>query len=607
MQASNRSIQDWYGKIQRGEIRLPRFQRLEAWDSGRIKSMMNMVIHNLPLGITLVLEVGEKEPFVSRYISTAPQAGGKVYEHLLDGQQRLTAMWRVLHNNYERHTYFVYIPEFDESAGNDSEELSVFCETRFFKSSGRRYPLWCDDPTATLKRGLIPMQLLRPEDIQEEIDEWLNQATANRKPKLDVEELEAFFDWKKSISDTIRDLRSILRNYNLPYLALPSFTSKSVALEVFINMNTNSKPLTTYDIIVAEVESELGESLRVKQEQLTNTYPGISRYDDLPRLILNTSALLQDRMPNQRGAWQMDKKLMVAQWDVMAAGLDRMTGLLESEGIFDDARLPTNAVLWVIAALYRFVPEFGDRRGWCERILKQYMWRAFLTGRYENSAATHAYRDYQGLKRILGGQSQDHELSSIGESVPIFNEAAYELPSAEELVDAPWPKLASIDGRAVLAITTRLGAFDFATEERVTASNISERHYHHIFPESLLSEAGLEDKSSIAMNCALIGEKTNLNIGRKEPLEYLRERFKWAKEETIKYRLSSHLIPMDELANGGYEGLEAKERAEKIDRDYNAFIQRRARLFEVAVRKLCNGSVLDAKDVFREAIILSSR
>jgi hypothetical protein len=75
--------------------------------------MMNMVIHNLPLGITLVLEVGEKEPFVSRYISTAPQASGKVYEHLLDGQQRLTAMWRVLHNNYERHTYFVYIPEFE--------------------------------------------------------------------------------------------------------------------------------------------------------------------------------------------------------------------------------------------------------------------------------------------------------------------------------------------------------------------------------------------------------------------------------------------------------------------------------------------------------------
>ncbi len=82
--------------------------------------------------------------------------------------------------------------------------------------------------------------------------------------------------------------------------------------------------------------------------------------------------------------------------------------------------------------------------------------------------------------------------------VPIFNEEVYGLPAVEGLVDAPWPKLASIDGRAVMAITTRPGAFDFATEER--ASNVCERHYHHIFSESLLSEAGLEDRSSTAMN-----------------------------------------------------------------------------------------------------------
>jgi hypothetical protein len=35
--------------------------------------------------------------------------GTKVLEHLLDGQQRLTALWRVLHNNYEDETYFVYV------------------------------------------------------------------------------------------------------------------------------------------------------------------------------------------------------------------------------------------------------------------------------------------------------------------------------------------------------------------------------------------------------------------------------------------------------------------------------------------------------------------
>ena len=53
MEARNRKIEDWYGKVKRGEIKLPRFQRFEAWDRHRICSLLETVIHNLPLGITL--------------------------------------------------------------------------------------------------------------------------------------------------------------------------------------------------------------------------------------------------------------------------------------------------------------------------------------------------------------------------------------------------------------------------------------------------------------------------------------------------------------------------------------------------------------------------
>ena len=84
MEARNRKLTDWCGKIQRAEMKLPRFQRFEAWDRGRICSLLATVIHNLPLGITLVLEVGEEEKFVSRFLETAPQIKGRFYEQLLD-------------------------------------------------------------------------------------------------------------------------------------------------------------------------------------------------------------------------------------------------------------------------------------------------------------------------------------------------------------------------------------------------------------------------------------------------------------------------------------------------------------------------------------------
>jgi hypothetical protein len=127
MEARNRKIEDWYGKIKRGEIKLPRFQRFEAWDRHRICSLIEMVIHNLPLGITLVLEIGDNEKFISRFLETAPDHNGRVYEHLLDGQQRLTALWRSFHNNYPLETYFVYIEQFDDYPGDETrEDLSIF-------------------------------------------------------------------------------------------------------------------------------------------------------------------------------------------------------------------------------------------------------------------------------------------------------------------------------------------------------------------------------------------------------------------------------------------------------------------------------------------------
>jgi len=134
MEARNRKINDWYGNIKRGEIKLPRFQRFEAWDRQRIGSLVQTVIHNLPLGITLILDVGDEEKFISRYLETAPEESNRVLEHLLDGQQRLTALWRTFHNNYDKETFFIYFREFDEyDQDEERENLSVYVRNRYIK------------------------------------------------------------------------------------------------------------------------------------------------------------------------------------------------------------------------------------------------------------------------------------------------------------------------------------------------------------------------------------------------------------------------------------------------------------------------------------------
>jgi len=595
--ALDRSLSDWFATIANGQVKLPRFQRHEAWDQHRISSFLTTVIHNLPVGVALVLEVGDEEKFISRYIKTAEEnKEARVTQHLLDGQQRLTAMWRTLHNNYEHETYFVHIQELDKQQEVDEEaDLKIYAKGRYFRKDGRRFPLWCDVPEYSLERGLIPTQLLRPQDIQAEIDQWINDATAYMEPKETDEDafakLKAHTAFKEKLKSQITKLRERVAHFNLPYLSLPTTTEKEVALQVFINMNTNSKPLSRYDIIVAEVESATEDSLHDLQSRLIDKYPAVERYHDVSFQILATSALLQDKLPNERGMIDMDKSLMVSQWSVMEECLNKMANFLATQGIHDKQRLPTNAVLGVIAACYKYIPETGDFRGKAEMLLQRYLWSAFFTDRYENSAASRAHMDYRGLRTLL--QKGDFEEEHFNE-VPVLNRNEYPLATAEELETVDWPKKQSIRARGILAVANHLGAYDFADNQAASYDSLQHREYHHLYPDALLKE--VEVNSYLALNCALITWKTNRTIGRKDPLKYIEERTGWVDKEVIEQRLNSHLIPYKELACSEYGELDELKK-DLVINDFSQFIKRRALLVAGAVSKLANGKTITVSSV----------
>ena len=179
-------------------------------------------------------------------------------------------------------------------------------------------PRWAEEPAQCFNRGLLPVSLLRPGDIATEIDLWLNEATKQLEPAdSDPDALakyKAYTAMRDKIKAEVTTLRERVTHFNLPYLSLPADTSKDVALQVFINMNTNSKPLSLYDIIVAEVESVAEQSLHALVASLADKCPNAGRYGNVSDLILSTSALLQEKLPNSRGMVEMDKKLLLANW-----------------------------------------------------------------------------------------------------------------------------------------------------------------------------------------------------------------------------------------------------------------------------------------------------
>ena len=602
--ARDRKLSEWFQKIENGEIKLPRFQRAQAWDKNRIGVLLDTVTKNLPLGVTLILNVDE-EQFVSRYLVTAPETVNRVHEHLLDGQQRLTALWRALHNNYDDVTYFLYLDTYDENIKieDKTQETEIWYWSRWKNKKGSKMPLWADMPEDCFKRGLIPMNLFLPGDHAKEMEKWIDSALFASEPSLDhdnyKESLKSWMYKKDELKTKIRDVREMITHFNLPYLALPTQTSKETALQVFINMNTNSKPLSQYDIIRAEIEGVKGVSLDEYQNSLNSKYPNVQHYFELPYLILATSALIQDKLPNQRGMWDMGKDIMINNWDKMATGLYNMAIFMEGQGVYDQNRLPTNAVLAVIAALYTHIPEHLDARGKHEILLKKYLWSSFFTDRYENSAASRAFSDFIALKNIIQSNKKEDGSSWIEEDIPVLNRAKSPICTLDELVRVGWPKQENIRGRGIMGIFSKLGALDFADGTRLSREQLieSRRHYHHVFPDALLKEAGIE--SYLTLNCALIMDKTNLNISNKAPFDYLMERYNWANEDIVNARLASHLIPISELKSGGYEGLIDIEKKEKIKEDFNNFIQKRALYVMAAISILVDGRDIDALTVIK--------
>ena len=588
MHAHDRFLPEWFSRIRSRQITLPRFQRFVAWDHSKVSSLLTTVLRGLPAGATLILEVGDEEKFSSRTMVDAPDSGGRVNEQLLDGQQRLTALWRSLHDKYEDRTYLI---GFEEDSENGAAKLPyVFGQARWPKND-KRYPLWTDDPVECWQRGLIPIALLRPADIKEEIDQWVEHSI----PTDVVDRFSAY----KEISSLISDLRINVREFNLPYLALPAKTPKEVALDVFIKTNTSSVKLSTYDIVVALVEDETGKSLHEHVDALAAAVPRASEYADLPSLVLDIIALHQDRVPSQAGYRGIDYTRMLAEWESVVKGIQGMVTFLEEESIFDDQRLPSYTAIPIVAAIWQYLPTHPDQLGNARHLLRKFLWRAFLTSRYEQSSTTNALQDYRGLRRVLtAGAGED--------VVPILNEELFPAPTREMLLQADWPRRKSILGRGVLALTLKSGAEDFADGARATVASITSkehpREYHHLFPASTLEDAGVpDDQAYRSLNCALITWRTNRTISNKDPIAYLKERADNSTlgETELRYRMRTHLIPYAELAVG-YEGLSDEERRARVKSDYVAFIEARAELLAGAAQRTCTGQSLEPSELFHE-------
>ncbi|WP_199533086.1 hypothetical protein [Thiopseudomonas alkaliphila] len=369
-------------------------------------------------------------------------------------------------------------------------------------------------------------------------------------------------------------LRNKFSAFNIPFLSLPVSTKPEVALDVFIQMNTSSSPLTPFDIVVAQIEAASGKSLHGYIEELNRDVPNLSRYNNPKDIVLAVAALVENRLPS-KGTYLLEdfSTRFDSNWEIIKTGIKKAVSFLIDEKILDSRRLPSDVVVYVLAALWGVSDEGLDKEGEIRSILRKYIWRAFFTERYDRNTNSRAFSDYKELYSLIKSGHGEPE---------IFDDEQYPIAGVEELKSSSWPYRKDRLARAVLSVGLKFGGFDFADGAPASYDSIQAREYHHIFPHAWLKENQFKDyEINRALNCALISWRTNRNISAKKPSSYVDERMEASSlgRSEVERRLESHLIPVAQLMSNNYE----------------EFLDARAQLVKQVVDRLCSGQIVEGK------------
>ena len=560
MKAENETIENWLEDVRRGVLQLPRFQRKETWDNKQVKSFLNTVIaYDRPMGILLTLDVDPKnQPFITRPLEGTDNDSGKCRTHLLDGQQRLTALWKALNNKYDDRLYFIKFKV---------EEEQYICDS--IDSITRKNNPWVDNPEEVINKNYIPVNLLYPKDALTKIELWFQNINGHDQKKLVELKMFAVNLWKR------------LSNKSFPYWSLPQSTSPDDAITIFIDSNTSFVKLTPYDIAVAQFEAKTQESLQDMVDDIGEKVSGIidlEGEDNLGDLVLKVACLFQGMMPTYTNYLNLDMKLLKTQYIKIQDGIKWATAVINKEKIWKQDQLPTSVPLRVLPALFQYMPQHGDDRAKADRLIRRYIWLSFFTNRYDRQANSRLNSDYGELKKAL-----ENKVYKCSAKKTIFSE---ELPTTHDLLSESWPKSKGIRKRSILAVSNREGARDI--ESNLEISPDYDRQYHHIFPRGLFkkqNETGCDPE--LALNCMLIEEPSNQQWNDRWPGDYILERiensdFKGNKaKEELHRRLQTHLLPPDAIINA------VKGSNKSLYKIYHDFLHQRAELVIEKMKKLC--------------------
>jgi hypothetical protein len=453
--------------VERGNIKIPVFQRQYIWADEQIISLLDSIYRGYPVGSLLLWSTREElkhERNVGGF-SLPETPEDYPVNYILDGQQRLTTLYGVFHSDENTadaeladRFNICYLPDED-------------CFTHHLASEGKA--------KIHLHSILDTTRLLA--------------------------ELPRFNDKQKA---KIAKLTESFKDYEFPIVTIKERSNKEVC-SIFQRINSSGTPLSNLELLTAwtwsdqfDLRSEISDLL----ESLADK--GYEQIDQplLMRMLasLTCNSIDSDELVDVDPAMLVDgvRCLKVA---VMAA-VDFLEGQLKVKNVIF---LPFPIMLIPIVNFYALIKHPS-----AEQLtqLRKWFWQCALTLRYKAGTNRLVLEDLSKMKKI---SEENSPFDGVHLSVK------------SELFDSTW-RINSTAAKAALCLMAQLRPRSFLTGNEVDLGTVlsayNARQFHHVYPKAHLSALGIPfHQANVISNICFLSASENNEISDKNPSDYFKD------------------------------------------------------------------------------------
>ena len=521
-------------EIEKGQIKIPQFQRDYVWNVGKAAELIDSVIRGYPIGSLIYWRTTDRLREVRDlgHLKFPEAAQGDQVNYVLDGQQRLTSILAAL---------YALKVSIRDGTEKDFSSLIVHLNRTDNDSPVVRTDFPDED-------GAICLPLAQV---------W------SRKGKD--------FD---ACTGEIRDFRDMfsdqLRTYDIPKVTLYD-AEISVATEVFSRINTGGQELTIFEIMVAKTydpnqEFDLVEKFDELLEELKDVgFDSINATD-----ILQLIALMLKDDCKKKTILDLDRKEFIDTWPEAIENLRAAIDYIKSSFRIPVSRLLPYSSLVVPIALFFNETNRKPPSNRQAKLLADFFWRAGWSERYSSSSDSKLSQDKRTMKSITEGKRVRFD---------------WVAPVNTEYIKDSTFSASQAFSKTILALLASLQPQKYGSGDLVNLQNdwmrrANSMNFHHVFPKSYLKKKGYDDwQANRVLNISLVDDFLNKRVIRaRAPSEYIQE-FK-NENGNFEETMSTHLINVDN---------DEQTSSAVWDDDYEKFIDERA----FAVVELLQSKLLD--------------